>query len=128
MTNHTPHNRHTLNLNADGDWECPHCGSKWADTGEGPDFDPEDLTPDLAHTLVNRLPADCQEVFDNSTDTHVKMGYAINEARVELIADTLQDFIANVIAGLVNAGSERDAVNESEDLHTAIVNELKEWT
>ena len=29
----------TLALNDDGDWVCSECDSRWADTGEGPDFD-----------------------------------------------------------------------------------------
>lgn len=51
----------------------------------------------------------------------------LTPATVEQTANVLQDVCAEVVAYLIDAGSERDAVNESEDLHKALVKELTEW-
>lgn len=53
--------------------------------------------------------------------------YAISEEHAPDLADQLQDFIANVIALILDAGSERDAVNENDELRDAIVAELDGW-
>ena len=52
---------------------------------------------------------------------------AINPDQIDELTDAIQDFIANVISSILDAGSERDAVNESDDLRDAIANELKGW-
>lgn len=52
---------------------------------------------------------------------------AIDPAKIDQLTDAIQDFIANVIASILDAGSERDAVNEAEELRTAIANELRSW-
>lgn len=52
---------------------------------------------------------------------------AIDPNKIEVLALALQDFIANVIAAILDAGSERDAVNENNLLFDAISNELKDW-
>ena len=53
--------------------------------------------------------------------------YSIATDKVDQLTEDLLDFIANVIAGILNAGSERDAVNENEELADAIRAELKGW-
>jgi hypothetical protein len=52
---------------------------------------------------------------------------AINPDQINELTDAIQDFIANVISSILDAGSERDAVNENDDLHAAIWAELKGW-
>ena len=53
---------------------------------------------------------------------------AINPPAIELIATTMLDIFANVIATLIDAGSERDAVNENETLLAELKKELEGWT
>lgn len=53
---------------------------------------------------------------------------AINPPAIELIATTMLDIFANVIATLIDAGSERDAVNENWDLLEELRKELRGWT
>lgn len=53
---------------------------------------------------------------------------AVDSDRIPELRDALVDFIAHVVAAILNAGSERDAVNESMGLHNAIEDELKGWT
>jgi hypothetical protein len=55
-------------------------------------------------------------------------GYYINADHLEPLTVHLQLFIAHVIAGLIDAGSERDAVMENGVLETAIHDELKGWS
>lgn len=53
--------------------------------------------------------------------------YAINpDAELDL-ASGIQDLIANIISELLNAGSERDAVNEDDELYAAIRSQLRGW-
>jgi hypothetical protein len=52
----------------------------------------------------------------------------INHKAVPLIADGLMQFCAELIATLLNAGSERDAVNESDQLRDALTAELIDWS
>lgn len=54
--------------------------------------------------------------------------YAIDPDHLAALADHIQDFIANVISSILDAGSERDAVNESDELSAAIHDELRGWT
>lgn len=44
------------------------------------------------------------------------------------LADEIQEFIAIVIADLIGAGSERDAVMEDEELNKQIFEQLKGWS
>lgn len=53
---------------------------------------------------------------------------AVNPDQIDELTDLIQSFIADVIASILDAGAERDAVNESEELRTAISNELNGWT
>lgn len=55
-------------------------------------------------------------------------GNAINSEYVPVLADLLQLVMANVIASILDAGSEREAVIEDENLTEAILTQLKEWT
>lgn len=56
------------------------------------------------------------------------VGKCINSAAVETLAEELQFLIANVVATLIDAGSERDAVMENQELTDAITKELNGWT
>jgi hypothetical protein len=42
-------------------------------------------------------------------------------------ATAIQGMIGEVIASVINAGSERDAINEDEDLHAYLVKLCTEW-
>lgn len=53
---------------------------------------------------------------------------AIDSVRVDELAGLILDFVANVVANIIDAGSERDAVNENEALLTALREELQGWT
>lgn len=56
-------------------------------------------------------------------------GYkGVDSNRVPELRDALVDFIAHVISSIIDAGSERDAVNENVTLHNAIEEELNGWT
>lgn len=52
---------------------------------------------------------------------------AIAPNQVDELALALLDFIANVVASILDAGSERDAVNENSALLGLIANELRGW-
>lgn len=54
--------------------------------------------------------------------------YAINPDEVDDLAEALLDFVANVISQIIDAGSERDAVNENEELLEALTKEIRGWT
>jgi len=56
------------------------------------------------------------------------VGYEIDPDALDNLTDNLQDFIAHVISSILDAGSERDAVNESDDLYTALHDELRSWS
>lgn len=53
---------------------------------------------------------------------------SIDETKVPELALALLDFIANVVSTILDAGSERDAVNENEGLLDALGTELMGWT
>ena len=52
---------------------------------------------------------------------------AINPNQIAELAGHIQDFIANVISSILDAGSERDAVNENDDLRFELEKELSGW-
>lgn len=52
---------------------------------------------------------------------------AISSEWVEPLTIHLQLFLAHIIAGILDAGSERDAVMDNDDLRDAIANELRSW-
>ena len=54
--------------------------------------------------------------------------YNIDENQVDQLTCEILNLIANIIASILNAGSERDAVNEDEELYTAIKTHLLGWT
>lgn len=53
---------------------------------------------------------------------------AVDPAKIEELAELILATIAEVIATVLDAGSERDAVNENEALLDAIAEELRGWT
>jgi len=65
---------------------------------------------------------------DNVQEVHRNGGRYIHSGWLEEITNTLQAVIAEVVATIIDAGSERDAVMENEELHKAILNELYGWT
>lgn len=73
-------------------------------------------------------------ITDESPDLHLQIPIPdsgakyINSAAVDLLTDAIQSLIAEVVATLIDAGSERDAVLENEELRAAIAKELNSWT
>jgi len=54
--------------------------------------------------------------------------YLINQDLLNQLTDVVMLDIANLVADLIGAGSERDAVLENETLRSAIYDELKGWS
>lgn len=83
-------------------------------------------THELAHNFIDSLP---QEILEHHIDNEgpYENRSTFDDKAVETIADELQAFIASVIASLINAGSEREAIMEDEKLSSALHNVLKEW-
>lgn len=73
-------------------------------------------------------------ITDDSPDLRLQLSIPdsgakfINSAAVDTIADAIQSLIAEVVTTLIDAGSEREAVLENEELRSAITKELKGWT
>jgi hypothetical protein len=82
----------------------------------------------LHEQFIQGLP---QEILDHhilpSDDPKWGQQRTFDDEAVEVIAVELQGFIAAVIASLIDAGSERDAINEDQALSAALANVLKEW-
>lgn len=57
-----------------------------------------------------------------------EFGRYINPSSIPGLTDSIMVLIAEVVATLIDAGSEREAVMESAELHDAIVDELNGWT
>lgn len=89
----------------------------------------------ITHAIIQYMDAqDLRDIYDNPIPLqdpayHASGGpcEAINPAAVELIATTMLDIFAKVIATLIDAGSERDAVNENETLLAELTKELEGW-
>jgi hypothetical protein len=79
-----------------------------------------------ASTKVIAALQDEDVAIEVNREDHV--GPALNPDHIEPLTLHLQLFIAHVVAGLLDAGSERDAMMEDEALRDAILNQLKEWT
>jgi hypothetical protein len=54
--------------------------------------------------------------------------HVIDANRLDDLTNAIQGFVADVIAAILNAGSERDAVMESDQLNRAIHAELASWS
>lgn len=52
----------------------------------------------------------------------------IRKDAVEPLTTHLHLFIAHTIAALIDAGSEREAIMENEEIHSAISGEILDWT
>lgn len=80
----------------------------------------------LAHDFIQGLP---QEILEHHLDNEgpYEGRSTFDEKAVEVIADELQAFIASVVASLIDAGSERDAIMEDEMLNAELTRLLKEW-
>jgi hypothetical protein len=76
-------------------------------------------TRDVAHDFVDLLPDKVFGPFRGLAPDG-------NDA-VTILADELQAFIAEVVASVIDAGSERDAVMEDVDLNTALIAHLEGW-
>lgn len=83
-------------------------------------------TYELAHNFIQGLP---QEILDHHIDNEgpYEGRSTFDDKAVELIADRLQALIAFVIASLIDAGSERDAIMEDEKLSSALHNIVRKW-
>src|SRR3974377_537941 len=81
---------------------------------------------ELAHMLCDRLPDEAQTELKDAEGQVI--AYAINSDYVPVIAELLQEIVANTVSTLIDAGSERDAVMENEDLYGELVAELEGWT
>lgn len=80
---------------------------------------------DITHQFIELLPEDLEDHIDHQAPYEDRSTFS--DDGVEIIATELQAFIASVIASLINAGSERDAIMEDEQLHTALITTLKGW-
>lgn len=80
----------------------------------------------LSYEFIQQLP---QEILEHHIDNEgpYEDRSTFDERAVETIADELQAFIASVIASLIDAGSERDAIMEDDKLSGALVRVLQEW-
>lgn len=54
--------------------------------------------------------------------------WLIDMNKLDQLTELLQLMIANTVADIIGAGSERDAVMENETLYSAIFDELKGWS
>lgn len=54
--------------------------------------------------------------------------YLINKDKLEQLTDVVMLEVANLVADLIGAGSERDAVLENERLRAEILDELRGWS
>lgn len=84
-----------------------------------------DLTQLFLDHAQSQLPegGKLQLPFDDGTGLNY-----VDLAAVDTLTDELMMLTANIVATLINAGSERDAVLENETLRSAIWNELSSWT
>lgn len=76
----------------------------------------------LAAQYIDSLPEDALVTIPNTGSAQ-----AFNGKYVEEIATELLEFVAYVVSIGINAGSERDAVNENERLWEALADELGSW-
>lgn len=81
----------------------------------------------LSWQFCQNLPYDTWDHVIQSGDPRWGQQCTFDEKAIECIADELQDFIASVIAYLIDAGSERDAINEDEQLAKVLRDTLKGW-
>jgi hypothetical protein len=82
----------------------------------------------LSHEFIQQLPQEILEhhIVDSSSEEWGQ-GPTFDDKAIEVIANELQAFIASVIASLIDAGSERDAIMEDDKLSGALVRVLQEW-
>jgi hypothetical protein len=71
--------------------------------------------------------------FIQSLDPDLTVPYeaiftAIDGDRVDDLTDTLLSFIADVIASLIDAGSEREPILENDELRIAIRNQVQDFS
>lgn len=52
---------------------------------------------------------------------------SINPNKVNYLADSVMTIVAELVASLIDAGSEREAVLENDELRDAITFELRSW-
>lgn len=92
--------------------------------------------PTIADLVIRYMDdQDLRDIYDNPIPLQDPVYHAsgdpceaINPPAIELIATTMLDIFANVISTLIDAGSERDAVNENWDLLEELRKELRGWT
>jgi hypothetical protein len=85
-------------------------------------------TYELAEAFVQSLP---QEILEHhirsSDDPSWGQERTFTDQAVDCIADEFQAIIASAIAMMIDAGSERDAIMEDEQLALALRTTLKGW-
>lgn len=80
---------------------------------------------DIVSQFLELLPEDLEDHIDHKGPYENRSTFSDEGA--EIIATELQTFIASLIASLIDAGSERDAIMEDEQLHAALITTLKGW-
>jgi hypothetical protein len=81
-----------------------------------------DATRTAVAEIVKELPEEVRLPLKGTSIYHLNPKYIDGP-----LSDLVQGFAAELVATLINAGSERDAVMESSTLHDAIVEELRAW-
>lgn len=93
-------------------------------------MDQPDVTqPDVA--LASRLLYDTLDTQPISLVRKYVIDYeghpALNMLHLDDLTDLIQSFVASFVAMMIDAGSERDAIMESEGLREGIRDELMRW-
>lgn len=88
---------------------------------------PSTNTSAIARAFLDSLPEELTPHIRPSSDPLWGQAPTFDGVAVDYLTVELQAVIASVIASLIDAGSERDAINEDEDLGSAIETTLKGW-
>lgn len=89
------------------------------------DTEPQIYT--IREDFIRRL-GGYEALAEPNGDENGYIGRSIRAEKVDEIADAFVCLIADTIASLIDAGSEREAVEENDSLRDAITEELKGWT
>lgn len=80
-----------------------------------------------AETFLDSLPDELEAHVRPSSDPLWGQAPTFDKTAIDYLTVELQAVIASVIASLIDAGSERDAINEDEQLAHAIETTLRDW-
>lgn len=78
-----------------------------------------------AHLMVDSLPTAISDLIVYDPFASTRPGD--HEIVCAGLADHVQEIIASFMGSILNAGSERDAVNEDEELNEALITLMKSW-